>query len=170
MAKHPNRNIRRTAHQSGVAAIEFALIAALMAFMLLGIFVYWRVLQAQQSVTRATGDGARMVQNLIYGTLPGYNISKQTDIRNIELAAADVVIKSLLNSGIPGDPKTSTSVALTTSTSQAQLNISYQLPPLFGNAPGTPQTIQFSDWTLTEPLRLQANAVVSFALSTGKTP
>lgn len=150
--------------QSGVAAIEFALIATLMILMLLGMFVYWRALQAQQSVARATGDGARLVQNLIYGALPGYEITAPDTIK---AAATEVVKQSLQNSGIPGNPEQDTTVTLTVGTNEARLNVTYRLPPLFGNAEGQSQPLQFGNWALTEPANLQASSTVSFTLGTG---
>ena len=56
----PNYNPSR---QIGVAAIEFALIVTLLCLMLVGCLIYWRVLQAQQSVTRSAGDGARLARS-----------------------------------------------------------------------------------------------------------
>lgn len=149
-------------HQSGVAALEFALIATLMILILLGCLVYWRVLQAQQSVTRATGDGARIVQNLIYGTLSGYDLSQQSDIGNITAAATTVVRQSLQGSGIPGNPQQDTTVTLISSNYEVRLNVVYRLPPLFSDSDGQPQTDNFSSWALTEPTSLEATAVVSF--------
>ena len=54
--------------QTGLAAIEFAFVGALIMLpVLLGIFVFWEVLQTQQVVTRATGDGARQVLRTLQG-------------------------------------------------------------------------------------------------------
>ena len=50
---------RSSRHQRGVAAIEFALIAIIMIVLLLGMLVFWRTFQTQQSLNRAAGDGAR---------------------------------------------------------------------------------------------------------------
>lgn len=170
MAHLAPRSSRYSLTHGGAASIEFALIAMLMVLMLLGILVYWRVLQAQQSVARATGDGARMVQNLIYGTFSAYDITKESETHTIQAAAEDVVKRSLQNSGIPGNPQQAASITLTVSTSQARLNVSYQLPPLFGNAGGQPQPVKPGGWALVEPARLQASSLVSFQLDGRSTP
>ncbi|RMX06319.1 pilus assembly protein [Corticibacter populi] len=167
MTRNAAPSNRRPPRQRGVAAIEFAFIAALMALMLLGLLVYWRVLQAQQSVTRAAGDGARIVQNLIYGALPGHDITVPA---SIQAAADDVVKRSLQHSGIPGNPLQDTTVTLTVGTDEARLNVSYRLPALFGNTDADPRPIQLGHWALTEPASLQASALVSFTLATGGAP
>lgn len=153
--------------QAGVAAVEFVLIAALMALMLLGMFVYWRVLQAQQSVTRAAGDGARLVQSLIYGASKDYDVSDPANAK-IEAAAKDIVKASLQGSSIPGSPQQNTTVKLTVGTNEAILNVTYCLPPLFGNVCEQAQTLSLNGWALTAPSSLQASATVSFALSAGE--
>ncbi|KKW68980.1 hypothetical protein AAV94_02140 [Lampropedia cohaerens] len=154
--------------QRGVASIEFAMIAALMVLILLGMLVYWRVLQAQQSVTRATGDGARIVQNLIYGALPDYAI---TDPASIEAAAATVVQRSLAGSGIPGNPLQDTSVTLTVGESEALLRVTYRLPALLGgSADGTSNAAGLGGWALVEPATLQSRARIAFSLAQGETP
>lgn len=162
MVKTSQRSPSKPSCQAGVAAIEFAFIATLMTVMLLGILVCWRILQVQQSVTRATGDGARLIQNLVHGALPGYDPAKQTGVNNITAAAAKVVKSSLQGSNIPGDPQQDTAVAMTIDASGLHLNVIYRLPPLFGNANGLPRPIQLDNWALTEPAALQATAVISF--------
>lgn len=155
-------------YQSGIAAIEFAMIAALMTLMLIGGLVYWRVLQAQQSVTRSAGDGARLVQNLIYGNVPGYDITKNSD--RILTAASDVVKKSLQASGIPGNAQQNVSITLDSNTHEAKLSVVYKLPPLFSDSSGAARPLQLGNWALTEPASLQATAVVSYGSSAGATP
>lgn len=156
--------------QAGIASIEFALIAAVMALMLLGIFMYWRALQAQQSVTRAAGDGARVVQNLLYGTLPGYDIRQPAGSSNLRQAANDVVKKSLQDSGIPGDPQTDATVIVSTNNVQAQLTVTYQLPPLFAVNAGATSAAHAGNWSLTEPTALRASALVAYVLAPGNPP
>ena len=136
-----------------MAAVEFALIAGVMVMLLMGMFVYWRVLQAQQSVARATGDGARMVQHLAFGGMAGYNPAKPAERASILQATTDVVNQSLTASGIP--PGTApTQVQIDWTSSQATLSVVYMLPragpgPAGGqpdpgrtHAPGGPQPDQ----------------------------
>lgn len=170
MAKTCERPPTKPSGQAGVAAIEFALIAILMVLMLLGIMIYWRVLQAQQSVTRSAGDGARIVQSLIYGPLSGYDITKQSGVNNIAAAASNVVKSSLQGSGIPGTPQQDTTVTMSSDANNAYLSVIYRLPPLFGSADGQPRPIQLSNWALTEPANLQATAVIFLGASAGNAP
>ncbi|THT99960.1 pilus assembly protein [Lampropedia puyangensis] len=161
----PNMNPTRRKHNAGVASLEFALIAILMVLILLGMFVYWRALQAQQSVARATGDGARLVQNLIYGALPDYGIE---NIENMQAAAESIVKASLLNSAIPGDPSVMTLVTLNQqSSTQLLLQVSYRLPAIFstGTADHQPQPLNLGQWALTQPALLQATSTVSFSIN-----
>ena len=162
MIKTLNHKVTIARHQTGLAAIEFALIGSIMALMLLGIFVYWRALQAQQSVTRAAGDGARLVQNLIYGTQPGYDVRLATGIDKLRLAAIDVVKQSLQDSGMPGDVIQNTSVALIANNKQAQLTVTYHLPPLFSASAGSA--------SITEPKALHSTAVIAYVLAPGALP
>jgi Flp pilus assembly protein TadG len=139
--------------QRGVAAVEFALIAGIMVMLLMGMFVYWRVLQAQQSVARATGDGARIVQHLAYGGMAGYNPAKPAERANILQATTDVVNQSLAASGIPpGSARTQ--VQISWGTSQATLSVVYMLPPVLG------QGLQVGNQTLGEPTRLESRSLI----------
>lgn len=151
-------------HQRGVAAIEFAFIAALIILMLLGIFIYWRALQAQQSVTRAAGDGARTVQSLIYGAVPGYEMAYLDDLVGLEKEASKVVRASLKGSGIPGSPeKTNVSLSITERpplTKAIQLSVSYELPAALGNSDEPPKHKSLGNWGLTEPANLKATALI----------
>jgi len=81
--------------QTGVAAVEFALVASIMLLLFMGIFVYWHALQAQQSVTRAAGDSARHVHGLFFASR-----FQNIDLRN---EAQTVVEQSLRQSGLPLD-------------------------------------------------------------------
>ncbi|MBB1648259.1 pilus assembly protein TadE [Delftia sp. UME58] len=144
--------------ERGVAAVEFALIASIMVLLLMGMLVYWRVLQAQQSVARATGDGARMVQHLAHGGLAGFNPARPTEQANILQATTAVVNQSLASSGLP----TSTApaqVRITWTNTQATLQVVYLLPPLLGNG------MQLGSLYLAEPTRLQASSLVQLAPS-----
>ncbi|CAB5685194.1 Flp pilus assembly protein TadG [Delftia tsuruhatensis] len=142
--------------QRGVAAVEFALIAGIMVMLLMGMFVYWRVLQAQQSLARATGDGARMVQQLVYGGMAGFNPTRPAEQANILQATIDVVNQSLAASGMP--PGTApTQIQIDWSTSQATLSVVYMLPPVLG------QGLTVGNQTLGEPTRLEARSRVRLA-------
>lgn len=136
--------------------MEFALIAGIMVMLLMGMFVYWRVLQAQQSLARATGDGARMVQQLVYGGMAGFNPTRPAEQANILQATIDVVNQSLAASGMP--PGTApTQIQIDWSTSQATLSVVYMLPPVLG------QGLTVGNQTLGEPTRLEARSRVRLA-------
>ncbi|WP_254662129.1 TadE/TadG family type IV pilus assembly protein [Delftia sp. JD2] len=142
--------------QRGVAAVEFALIAGVMVMLLMGMFVYWRVLQAQQSLARATGDGARMVQHLAFGGMAGYNPAKPAERANILQATSDVVNQSLAASGIPAGTAP-TQIQIDWGTSQATLSVVYMLPPVLG------QGLQVGSQTLGEPTRLESRSLIRLA-------
>lgn len=142
--------------QRGVAAVEFALIAGVMVMLLMGMFVYWRVLQAQQSLARATGDGARMVQHLAFGGMAGYNPAKPAERANILQATSDVVNQSLAASGIPAGTAP-TQIQINWGTSQATLSVVYMLPPVLG------QGLQVGSQTLGEPTRLESRSLIRLA-------
>src|SRR3989442_15267966 len=83
---------------------------------------------AQQSLARATGDGARMVQHLAFGGMAGYNPAKPAERANILQATSDVVNQSLAASGIPAGTAP-TQIQIDRGTSQAPLSGVYMLPP-----------------------------------------
>ncbi len=144
------------APQRGVAALEFALIATIALVLLMGLFVYWRALQAQQSLARATGDGARMVQHLAFGGLAGFNPARPVERANILQATRDVVNQSLAASGLP--PGTGpTQVQIDWGASEATLTVVYLLPPVLG------QGLATGGQPLGEPTRLQSRSVVRLA-------
>lgn len=88
--------------QQGVAAVEFALIAVLMITLLLGLLVFWRHFQTQQSLTRAAGDGARMALTLISSgihypcEIPQGGTNKVTVQNKVEKIIKDSLQKSNL--------------------------------------------------------------------------
>lgn len=137
--------------QGGVAAIEFAFIVALMAMILLGSTMYWRALQAQQSVTRAAGDGARYV---LGACLNGSTTAQ------LVADARQVIQQSLQVSGVPMDSKTATQITLLP---DYVLQVVHPLPPLFGSADsdGPAQPIGLGHWGLTEPVSLQATVNIA---------
>lgn len=82
---------RKSMTTRGVAAIEFALLLVLLVMLLTGLFVYSILLQIQQSVTRATGDGARLLQHLS---------QKEFDQANLDQAVAMAVKRGIKDAGL----------------------------------------------------------------------
>lgn len=144
--------------QRGIAALEFALLALfVMVPVLLGVFVFWEVLQTQQVVTRATGDGARQVSRLLnVPRVPKANGSLPSDaefLANATTLARDTVrstLRSHLGQGSAFDSRVT--VALQPSgTAQWTLNVSYARPALLGRAAGL---------NFIEPETLSARSVI----------
>lgn len=81
----PSRHLQR-----GIAALEFALLALfVMLPMLLGMAAFWDVLQTQQVLTRATGDGARQISRMLNRPrLPLPDGSRPSDAHMLERATA----------------------------------------------------------------------------------
>lgn len=116
--------------QRGIAAIEFALIAILMVLMLLGALVYWRAFQAQQSLTRAAGDGARTILSIVASGIN--NPCKSQPNQNlIEARIQQTVIQSLTLSSMPGTvpPQLTVDWSMVCS-GTVKFQLTYQLPPL----------------------------------------
>jgi len=103
--------------QRGVAAIEFALVLALLLMMLSGLFVYWLLLQTQQSVTRATGDGARVLQGLMNSGEEHAEIRQQV---------AMVVKRGIKDAGLANSADTDVEVLW--AAGSATVKVSYPLP------------------------------------------
>jgi len=149
--------------QRGVAAIEFALIAVFMLVMLLGLTVYWRAFQAQQSLTRAAGDGARAILGVLAVGVsdPCHPTQAAANRATIQLRVAQSVRASLERSDVPGTVADQLTVSPiqwqaacpSTGTGSASFELRYQLVPLFGT-PG--------QW-ITEPSELYEKSVVHFA-------
>ena len=149
--------------QRGVAAIEFALIAVFMIVMLLGLTVYWRAFQAQQSLTRAAGDGARAILGVLAAGVsdPCHPTKATANRATIQLRVAQSVRSSLERSDVPGTVADQLTVSPiqwqaacpSTGTGSASFELRYQLVPLFGT-PG--------QW-ITEPSQLYEKSVVHFA-------
>ncbi|GAB2715370.1 TadE/TadG family type IV pilus assembly protein [Comamonas sediminis] len=149
--------------QRGVAAIEFALIAVFMVVMLLGVTVYWRAFQAQQSLTRAAGDGARAILGVLAAGVsdPCHPTQAAANRATIQLRVAQSVRSSLERSDIPGTVADQLTVGAiqwqaacpSTGTGSATFELRYQLAPLFGTQ---------SAW-VTEPRQLYEKSVVHFA-------
>ncbi len=129
--------------QRGIAALEFALLALfVMVPVLLGTFVFWEVLQTQQVVTRAAGDGARQVSRLLNvprvpkanGSLP----SEAEFLANATALARDTVRSTLRNHfGQSTAFDSRVTVALQPSgTAQWTLDVTYARPALLGRVAG----------------------------------
>lgn len=111
-----NRIIDRQLIHSGVAAVEFALLLALMLLILSGVWALWGVMQAQQSVTRATGDGARELQQLVWK-------EGRADIPSLQQQVSWVVQQSLRGSGLPSPERVG--VVLQQSGNDSVLEVAY---------------------------------------------
>ena len=144
--------------QRGIAALEFALLALfVMLPVFLGLFVFWEVLQTQQVVTRATGDGARQISRLLnVPRLPKSNGSLPTEEEFRASAAAlatDSVrasLRSHLGQGSALDSRVT--VALTPSAANHwTLDVSYARPALLGRGGGL---------NFIEPASIKARSVI----------
>ncbi|WP_157667533.1 TadE/TadG family type IV pilus assembly protein [Comamonas serinivorans] len=128
--------------QRGLAAIEFALIAIVMVVMLLGGLVYWRAFQAQQSLTRAAGDGARAAHTLIAAGITHCHPTPTTAAANkaaIQQRVTQTVSRSLQQSAMPGDVLQQLTVGAlqwgscpSGGESSARFELTYTLTPLLG--------------------------------------
>ena len=85
----------------GVAAVEFALILLFMATVLVGLFFYWYMLQTHQSVTRATGDGARYLQEIAFSG----DAAMTTNPTRMKQSVEQVVRSSLQEAGLEKNPQ-----------------------------------------------------------------
>jgi hypothetical protein len=150
--------------QRGMASVEFALIAVLLIVMLLGILVYWRVFQAQQSLTRAAGDGARAVLGLVDTNNPCISSPALAAAHreNIRSGLEQTVRRTLEHSSMPGLVSQQLTIGAldwsaacpsSGSTSTVIFHLSYQLPSLLG----TPNPI------IGELDRLSEKSVVHFS-------
>lgn len=147
--------------QTGLAAIEFALVGALIMIpVMLGIFVFWEVLQTQQVVTRATGDGARLVLRTLQG--PRERKADGSEIRDDAQALARQSILTMLRSQLPPvdkcepdpdecDLDARLTVELQDGPHEWVLDVSYKRPLLLGSAGGL---------NFIEPASLQARSVI----------
>lgn len=137
--------------QRGIAAVEFTLVALfVMVPLFLGIFVFWEVLQTQQVITRATGDGARQVSRMLNTAAvkkPDGTFPSSTEARNTAAVLAHASISAALRSHLGSDVGSRLSVDLQPSgADQLALNVTYARPALLGAAGGLnfiePQTLQ----------------------------
>lgn len=119
--------------QCGVAAVEFALVLLLMLLLFSGLLVYWQVFQAQQSVARATGDGARMLQELAQGSDPAFNVLETQGQVLIKQRVTSTVRGSLAGAGLQAADQTS--VDILWGNYSALLQVSYPHVPVLGMLP-----------------------------------
>lgn len=151
MSKQPRANHRKIGmSQFGVAAIEFALLLTLMTLLLGGVAVYWHALQVQQSLSRATGDGARMLQQLSQGENAEFNPMTSAGRLAIEQQVALTVKHSLKGTGLPLASNMTVTVGWGNGRATIQVVYPYDI---WGSA--------FS-WILM-PRNLQAKSVVAIA-------
>lgn len=147
--------------QTGLAAIEFALAGALIMIpVMLGIFVFWEVLQTQQVVTRATGDGARQVLRTLQGPRERKadgSVQTSHEIRVGAQALARQSVITMLRSQLPhvDDLSPNLDARLTVELQDGPhewvLDVSYERPLLLGSAGGL---------NFIEPTTLQARSVI----------
>ncbi|MET1114737.1 MAG: TadE/TadG family type IV pilus assembly protein [Comamonas sp.] len=147
--------------QRGIAALELALLALfVMLPMLLGLAAFWDVLQTQQVLTRATGDGARQVSRLLNRPrLPMPDGSRPTDAQMLARATAlahDSLHAALRHHlGPDRDIATRLTVALQPSgAGHWTLDAAYARPALMGAAGGL---------NFIEPETLRARSFISAA-------
>lgn len=88
----------------GVAAIEFALLLVLMLTLLLGLFWSWHVLQTYQTVVRATGDGARLLQEIVFSSDADMNPAQASGRLLIEQRVTKIVHQGLEEAGLSITP------------------------------------------------------------------
>lgn len=120
--------------QRGVAAVEFALLLLLMVSLLFGLFVFWYVLQTHQTVTRATGDGARFLQEIVFGSDVAMNPSQAGGRLLIEQRVTKVVHRSLEEAGLVVTPQVQ--VHLNWTNADVKLEVEYP-NALFAGPNGT---------------------------------
>lgn len=155
----PARRTAASAHrQSGIAALEFSFVALfVMVPLFLGVFVFWEVLQTQQVVTRATGDGARQVFRLMQSARerkPDGTVPTDADMRNKAAQQVQTSITATLKQYLsaPEDINQRVSVTLTpTGSGQLALDVSYARPTLLGGGGG---------WNFIEPSSLKARSII----------
>ena len=155
---HPTHRPLRA--QRGLAAIEFALISVLVMLpMLLGIFVFWEVLQTQQVVTRATGDGARQALRILQAPrqkAANGNVMTNAEALNAATTLARQSIESALQSQLShlSDVEQRLSVTLNPAgNGQLLLNVRFARPALLGSAGG---------FNIIEPETLTARSLIQW--------
>ncbi|MCD2512157.1 hypothetical protein [Comamonas endophytica] len=145
--------------QRGIAALELALLALfVMLPMLLGLAAFWEVLQTQQVLVRATGDGARQVSRLLdRPRLPMPDGSRPTDAQMLARATelAQRSIRATLRHHLRGGSEVDGRLTVTlqpTGTGHWTLEAAYARPALLGTAGGL---------NFIEPEMLRARSFIS---------
>lgn len=90
--------------QGGTIAIETAIILPLMIAILSGLFIFWQAFQAQQVLTRTTGDAARAAHGLIiHGFHPCPAADADADAsRRLIHGQIEALVHSSLANHMPG--------------------------------------------------------------------
>lgn len=141
--------------QQGAVAIETAIILPIMVIILIGLFIFWHALQAQQVLTRTTGDAARAAHGLIVnGASPcpaaGYTGSDAS--RTLIRSQIEALVYSSLAIHMPGGRRADieelaqiSGLQWTCGESDGQVSwqVSYQMPLLLG--PGLVALIGFDE-------------------------
>lgn len=109
--------------QQGIAAVEFALLFGLIFLMLAGAFTYWRLLQTQQILARATGEGSRMLQELVLMGQANLDFRTPQGVANIQNQVQLVVLQSLQVSGLAAAQQSAVTFRWTPQ--KVQLQVSY---------------------------------------------
>lgn len=144
--------------QTGLAAIEFALLGTfVMVPILLGIFVFWEVLQTQQVVSRATGDGARQVLRILQSPRErkaNGAVQSDEEVRSAATALARDSISAMLRNHLSHVSDLSSRLTIELQPGepgQWVLSVAYARPLLLGSVGGM---------NFIEPTALQARSVI----------
>lgn len=145
--------------QRGIAALEFALLALFVIVpVFLGSFVFWEVLQTQQVVTRATGDGARQAFRQLQSARaarPDGTYPSDTQAFNTAAIQARITVMAALR-GQLGDAvdvdRRLTVTLVPHENGMLALNVIYARPAMLGAAGGM---------NFIEPATLTARSLIS---------
>lgn len=145
--------------QRGIAALELALLVLfVMLPVFLGLAIYWQVLQTQQVLTRATGDGARQVSRMLnspYQPMPDGSRPNEAELRaRAATLARDSIRATLrhhLGAGAEVDSRLNVALQAVGSDHWA-LEATYARPALLGRAAGM---------NFVEPETLRARSLIS---------
>ncbi|WP_423458406.1 TadE/TadG family type IV pilus assembly protein [Ottowia sp. VDI28] len=149
----------RRGKQRGMAALEFSLLVLFVIIpVFLGVFVFWEVLQTQQVVTRAAGDGAREAYRLLQSArTPNADGSYPTDAQAISAAETRVreSVSAALRNHLGGSADMDNLITVTLApfeANQLALSVSYARPALLGTG----------GLNFIEPETLEARSLISW--------